>query len=284
MRARNIKPGFYRNADLAECSLQARYIVPGLWMLADREGRLRDKPKQIKLELCPVDDVDIDKLLGELEQVGHIIRYQAEGKRYIQIRKFLKHQKPHKHEPKSEIPPLPDENSGVESCTDMYGHDNTCTDKTSHDDTSTEMESHYDRSRPDSLNAECGMLNAEEEDTSASASVSFSPTLPLSNNGVPVKDIAEAWNQALASNRAPPPRITKVSPNTNRYKHIRARWKELPDLAAWRDLFDRVTKSEFLRNANWFSFDWLVKSPDNFRKALEGNYDNKEQGNAQSLF
>ena len=33
-RARNIKPGFYKNEDLAECSLTARFIFPGLWMLA----------------------------------------------------------------------------------------------------------------------------------------------------------------------------------------------------------------------------------------------------------
>ena len=40
MRARDIKPGFFKNDQLAECSMAARLLFPGLWMLADREGRL----------------------------------------------------------------------------------------------------------------------------------------------------------------------------------------------------------------------------------------------------
>ena len=39
-RARNIKPGFFRNADLAELTFEARLLFIGLWTLADSEGRL----------------------------------------------------------------------------------------------------------------------------------------------------------------------------------------------------------------------------------------------------
>ena len=122
MRARNIKPGYYRDADLAECSIEARYIVPGLWMLADREGRMKDKPKQIKMELCPIDEFDIDALLAELEKAGHLIRYEVEGKAYIQIRNFLKHQNPHKHEPASDIPEPQDMSCHVDRSTDTSSH------------------------------------------------------------------------------------------------------------------------------------------------------------------
>jgi len=104
MRARNIKPGFYRDADLVDCSIQARYIAPGLWMMADREGRLKDNPKQIKMELCPCDDIDIDAVLTELATALHIIRYEAQGVKVIQIRKFIEHQNPHKNEPASTLP------------------------------------------------------------------------------------------------------------------------------------------------------------------------------------
>jgi hypothetical protein len=104
-RARNIKPGFYKNEDLAECSILARLIYPGLWMLADREGRLEDRPKRIKGELLPYDNADVDKLLGELERWGLIIRYEADGNRYIAIPKFLQHQNPHHREAESIIPP-----------------------------------------------------------------------------------------------------------------------------------------------------------------------------------
>lgn len=107
-RARNIKPGFYKNEDLAECSVWARLIFPGLWMLADREGRMEDRPKRIKGELLPYDSVEVDPLLDELARFGFILRYELDGQRFIQICKFAEHQTPHIREQASSIP-APDE-------------------------------------------------------------------------------------------------------------------------------------------------------------------------------
>lgn len=104
-RARNIKPGFFKNEDLAECSIWARYIFPGLWMLADREGRLEDRPKRIKGEILPFDSVEVDPLLDELQRRGFILRYEVDGLGIIQILAFSKHQNPHHREPSSDLPP-----------------------------------------------------------------------------------------------------------------------------------------------------------------------------------
>lgn len=104
-RARNIKPGFYKNEDLAECSVWARLIFPGLWMLADREGRLEDRPKRIKGELLPFDAQDMEPLLRELASHGFIVRYEVDGVRYIEIPKFTEHQSPHYSEKASVLPP-----------------------------------------------------------------------------------------------------------------------------------------------------------------------------------
>ena len=87
-RARNIKPGFYKNEDLAECSVFARLMFPGLWMLADREGRLEDRQKRIKAELFPFDSVEVGPLLDELEKYGLIKRYEQNGIRVIQVVNF----------------------------------------------------------------------------------------------------------------------------------------------------------------------------------------------------
>lgn len=105
MRARNIKPGFYKNEKLVECSTWARLLAPGLWMLADKEGRLHDKPKQIKMEIFPADSIDVEPLLQELDLHGHIIRYEIDNNRYIQILGFKEHQSPHYSEKDSIIPP-----------------------------------------------------------------------------------------------------------------------------------------------------------------------------------
>jgi hypothetical protein len=106
-RARNIKPGLYKNEDLAECSVWARYIFPGLWMLADREGRLEDRPKRIKAELLPFDTPSVEPLLAELAAHKFLVRYQIEGASFIQITEFKKHQTPHYSEKPSVIKPPP---------------------------------------------------------------------------------------------------------------------------------------------------------------------------------
>lgn len=104
MRSRNIKPGFYQNDELAACSLMARFIFPGLWMLADREGRLEDRPLRIKAALLPYDNANTDELLDELAEHAFIVRYTIGDSRFIQIAKFQKHQNPHCKEAASIIP------------------------------------------------------------------------------------------------------------------------------------------------------------------------------------
>jgi hypothetical protein len=112
-RARNIKPGLYKNEDLAECSIWARFIFPGLWMLADRAGRMEDRPKRIKGELLPYDSIEVDPLLDELARFGFILRYQVAGQRFLQVCKFAEHQTPHVREQASTIPPPPDVGQGT---------------------------------------------------------------------------------------------------------------------------------------------------------------------------
>ena len=103
-RARNIKPGFFKNEILAELPPHIRLLFVGLWTLADREGRIEDRPKKIRLELCPFDPDYVDESLTALAENGFITRYQADGMSIIQIVNFLKHQSPHGTERDSELP------------------------------------------------------------------------------------------------------------------------------------------------------------------------------------
>ena len=105
-RARNIKPGFFCNDLLGECSPLARLLFIGLWTLADRKGRIEERPKRIRAELLPYDDdADVDALLEELSKANFIVRYKVGEQSLIQVANFLKHQNPHKHEKDSELPP-----------------------------------------------------------------------------------------------------------------------------------------------------------------------------------
>lgn len=91
-RTRSIRPGFFLNEKLAEVNPLGRLLFAGLWTIADRRGRLEDRPRRIKAELLPYDDCDIDDLLNQLSTGGFIHRYIVNGERYIEIVNFEKHQ------------------------------------------------------------------------------------------------------------------------------------------------------------------------------------------------
>ena len=113
-RSRNIKPGFFTNDELAECSPYARLLFAGLWTIADKEGRLDDRPKKIKALVLPFDTVDCDDLLAQLHAKNFITRYVVEGNGYIQINNWKKHQNPHCKEAASDIPELSKQESSNE--------------------------------------------------------------------------------------------------------------------------------------------------------------------------
>ena len=62
--------------------------------------------------------------------------------------------------------------------------------------------------------------------------------------------------------------------SVDRRKAISARLRECDGLDGWRHALSVAEASEFISTANWFSIDWMAK-PANFRKIMEGNYDNR---------
>ena len=83
----------------------------GLWCSADKAGRLEDRPKKLKVQIMPYDNVDAEKILSLLAKQKNgsnrqfIIRYEVDNEKYIQIVNWDKHQKPHHTEKDSIIPP-----------------------------------------------------------------------------------------------------------------------------------------------------------------------------------
>lgn len=106
-RARTIKPGFFTNDSLGEMNPLGRLLFAGLWTLADRDGRLLDRPKKIKAEVLPYDSFNVDKGLCELADRGFIQRYTVDGVACIQVLHWLVHQRPHPRELPSELPAVP---------------------------------------------------------------------------------------------------------------------------------------------------------------------------------
>src|ERR1700743_2000190 len=96
-RIRTVKPEFFRHYDLfiaeEQTELPLRLAFSGLWTVADKEGRFKYLPPQLKLEVLPYDKVDFDCVLKALDKYGFIEIYEVDGKRYAHIPTFKEHQR-----------------------------------------------------------------------------------------------------------------------------------------------------------------------------------------------
>jgi hypothetical protein len=95
-RIRTIKPEFPHSESVGKLSRDARLLFIQLWTLADDAGRARASSRVLASVLYPFDDDALglmDGWLAELEREGMIRLYQNDGTRYLDIPKWLKHQK-----------------------------------------------------------------------------------------------------------------------------------------------------------------------------------------------
>lgn len=73
--------------------------------MADRDGKMEDRPLRIKADTFPYrENIDINGYLTVLAQHGFIRRYLSGGVDIIQVTKFKDHQSPHKTERDSVLP------------------------------------------------------------------------------------------------------------------------------------------------------------------------------------
>lgn len=263
-RARNIKPGFFTNDRLVELSFETRLLFIGLWTLADREGRLEDRPKKIKMELFPADSIEVDEKLSELEKSGFIRRYTVKDLKCIQVVNWSKHQAPHHTERASTVPAMDEHGSlTVNSREDLRGNP-------------------PDSLIPDSLIPEVDMAKTGD-------AVLSPQSQPADANGVqtsllasecPHRDIVALYHEIL-------PSACQVRDWTPaRSIALRTRWREdakRQNLDWWRRFFTYVSESDFLmgrtsspgRKPFLLDIDWLLKSA-NFVKVREGKYHEQE--------
>lgn len=107
-RIRTIKPEFFKHEELYQAEekscLPLRIAFSGLWTIADREGRFKWKPTQIKLDVLPYDKVDMGDVLDALVAFGFVEKYSVDGKDFGYIPSFKEHQVINHREAPSVIP------------------------------------------------------------------------------------------------------------------------------------------------------------------------------------
>jgi hypothetical protein len=101
-RIRTIKPEFPQSESMGRVSRDARLLFVELWTICDDAGRTRAASRMLASLLFPYDDdapALIDGWLKELEAEGCIVRYTIDGTTYLQVSKWLSHQKIDKPSP-----------------------------------------------------------------------------------------------------------------------------------------------------------------------------------------
>lgn len=97
-RIRTVKPEYFRHELLQ--TLEAHHVgfypmlvYEGLWCLADKAGRFEWRPKQLKLDILPFLDYEIEQTLIILADAGLIKAYESDGRLYGLIPSFETHQR-----------------------------------------------------------------------------------------------------------------------------------------------------------------------------------------------
>jgi hypothetical protein len=93
-RIRSIHPGLFTDEAFVSLSSSARLLLIGIWTEADDNGVFEWKPLTLKMRLFPVDAVDVPALLGELESVDCVRKFEHEGRQFGAVRNFGRYQFP----------------------------------------------------------------------------------------------------------------------------------------------------------------------------------------------
>lgn len=90
-----IRPEFWEDDKIGECSPTARLLFVATWNFADDEGYLEYRPRWLKAKCFPYDELKIEPLIDELLHIGCL---EIRGD-ILWIKNFLKHQKIEKPKP-----------------------------------------------------------------------------------------------------------------------------------------------------------------------------------------
>ena len=258
-RIRTIKPEFPQSESMGRVSRDARLCFIEMWGIADDAGRLRGASRMLASLLFPYDDDAPDLMsrwLAELESEGCIIRYSVGGSHFIQIAKWLEHQKIDKPSP-SKIPKFDDVSAKPleSSSVDLVP--------------STVVPSTKEQEKEDVKgNAVCVAPSAKPL------------SLPIVIDAPDDSQTAVAmWNEAATElGLATVQRLSDA-----RRKKLRLRLRECGGLVGWRFALDKLRSSgcRWMLGENdrkWRAdFDFLV-TESKFTRLMEGGYDRAPSG------
>lgn len=260
MRIRSLKPGFFKNEELAELSPWHRLCYEGLWCCADREGRMQDRPKRLKAEIFPYDELNIDLLLWDLSRSGFIVRYVIGSQPLICIPSFDAHQHPRQDEAVSVLAAF---SPGTERLVESL--DTTTFPAFRPIDTDPSLSSHGSAV---GARIVTGVLGLGSGVLGNGHSVADATRETTRREEFRAQDLIDLWN---ATTKPPLPRCRELT--EERRRKIRSRIAKRPSLTDWREAFEAIQSNAFYRgegSRGWIAdFDWTIKNDTIVAKVLE---------------
>lgn len=91
-RIRTIKPQFWTDESVVDLPFEYRLLFIGIWNFADDDGFIENKPKQIKLQVFPGDDVNVASGIRALVKRQMLEPLTLDGMKVLRVRGWKGHQ------------------------------------------------------------------------------------------------------------------------------------------------------------------------------------------------
>lgn len=233
-RIRTVKPEFFTSESVLSVSPLARLFFIGLWCEADREGRLKWKPKTLKFRYLPADNVDVDQLASELEENDMIKVYSVSDVDYCEVTGFTSHQVVNNRERASELPSrLCDASTTRQPRVKAEGKERKGKEGKGKEGSENHMSAKADSDQVIDSEAEVIDLGYDHEEPKAKQ--------PKNNDDI---EIFHYWCDVMGKNRL----TSKMTPK--RMKAIKARLKEGYTLEQVKSSIDGCRKDPFSMGHN----------------------------------
>ena len=270
-RSRILKPEFWSDEKLALVPREARLAFAGLWTCSDDYGVTKGHPAWLKSQIFPYDTdltlTQFQQWLADLERIGVIDPFTADGEAFFYIRNFSEHQKVDRPS-KMRNPPCPRvilaKPSRV-SREPLAAYSRECSDETETEtETETEILTTTAAADPD--------LPPLEEREQERPELQATPPEPVAAAGSPAPD---------AGRRQPKPAARVSSPAGQRiaFDYAAGQFDQMPPelVEQWQQAYPAVDVLSELRRmeawasanpvnrkSNWqrFIVNWLTRAQD----------------------
>lgn len=201
------------------------------------------RAKCFPLRIDKIKDKDIEKWIKALVDAKLIFLYEYEGRQYLKLTKWERHQQVRATKSKYPTPDM----EGIR----MISFDINC----------------------NQLQANVPVFVSVSDNSKRNSNRDKGEE---SGETTPYLEVQEIFNRICVS-------FAKVQKMSNsRKEKLRKRWSEIKSLETFEEICTKMESSDFLKGNNprkWkATFDWLLENDNNWVKVIEGNYDNKPGG------